>query len=65
MELGFPLRIKGKGGYSATLVAVQPLLDGEFAAIYRYPGGPCVHFVTSFSYMRKGAHDIVLPLLCN
>ena len=44
-EVGYPLRIKGNGGYSATLVDVQPLLDGEFAAIYRYPGGPCVHFL--------------------
>lgn len=40
---GYPLRIKGNGGYSATLVGVQPLLDGDYEAVYRYPGGECVH----------------------
>lgn len=40
---GYPLRIKGNDGYSATLVGVQPLLDGDYEALYRYPGGICVH----------------------
>lgn len=40
---GYPLRIKGNDGYSATLVGVQPLLDGDYEALYRYPGGDCVH----------------------
>jgi len=40
---GYPLRIKGNDGYSATLVGVQPLLDGDYEAVYRYPGGECVH----------------------
>lgn len=40
---GYPLRIKGNGGYTATLVDVQPLLDGDYEAVYRYPGGECVH----------------------
>ena len=40
---GYPLRIKGNGGYTATLVDVQPLLDGDYEAVYRYPGGDCVH----------------------
>ena len=40
---GYPLRIKDNGGYTATLVDVQPLLDGDYEAVYRYPGGECVH----------------------
>ena len=40
---GYPLRIKGNGGYPATLVGIQPLLDGDYEAVYRYPGGDCVH----------------------
>ena len=40
---GYPLRIKGNGGYEATLVSCQPLLDGEYMGIYRYPGGDCCH----------------------
>ena len=40
---GYPLRIKGNGGYEATLVGCQPLLDGEYMGIYRYPGGDCCH----------------------
>lgn len=39
---GYPLRIRGNDGYTATLVGIQPLI-GEHAAIYRYPGGDCVH----------------------
>lgn len=39
---GYPRRIKGNGGYEACLVGVQPLIGGH-AAIYRYPGGDCVH----------------------
>ena len=42
-EDGYPLRIKGNGGYEATLVGCQPLLDGEYMGIYRYPGGDCCH----------------------
>lgn len=40
---GYPLRIKGNDGYEATLCGMQPLLDGEYMAIYRYPGGDCCH----------------------
>ena len=40
---GYPLKIKGNGGYPATLSGIQPLNDGEYKAIYRYPGGPCCH----------------------
>ncbi len=40
---GYPYRIKGNGGYTAVLCGIQPLLDGEYEAIYRYPGGECVH----------------------
>ena len=42
-EQGYPLRIRGNDGYMAILAHIQPLNDGEFAAIYRYPGGYCVH----------------------
>ncbi len=40
---GYPLVIKGNDGYRAVLVDMQPLLNGDFEAIYRYPGGECVH----------------------
>ena len=40
---GYPLRIKGNDGYPATLVGIQPLIDGDYEAVYRYPGGDCVH----------------------
>lgn len=40
---GYPYKIKGNGGYSATLYDIQPLNDGDYMAIYRYPGGLCCH----------------------
>lgn len=40
---GYPLKIKGNGGYSATLVDCQPLFGGDYMGIYRYPGGVCCH----------------------
>lgn len=40
---GYPYRIKGNGGYEAVLCDIQPLNDGDYAAIYRYPGGVCFH----------------------
>lgn len=44
---GYPLRIRGNDGYKATLVGMQPLLDGDWEGIYRYPGGDCVHDLDS------------------
>ena len=40
---GYPLKIIGNGGYKATLIDIQPLNDGDYMAIYRYPGGDCCH----------------------
>lgn len=40
---GWPWKIIGNGGYSATLVGCQPLFDGDYMGIYRYPGGDCCH----------------------
>lgn len=40
---GYPLRIIGNGGYSATLVGCQPLFGGDYIGVYRYPGGDCCH----------------------
>lgn len=40
---GYPYKIKGNGGYEATLYDMQPLFDGDYMAIYRYPGGECCH----------------------
>ena len=42
-KAGYPKKIIGNGGYPATLVNCQPLLDGDFMGIYRYPGGDCCH----------------------
>lgn len=40
---GYPYEIKGNGGYRAVLYDIQPLFDGDYMAIYRYPGGVCCH----------------------
>lgn len=41
---GYPLRIIGNDGYSATLVGIQLLTDGDYEAVYRYgSSGDCVH----------------------
>ena len=40
---GWPLKIIGNGGYPATLVGCQPLFDGDYMGVYRYPGGDCCH----------------------
>lgn len=42
-KAGYPKKIIGNGGFPATLVNCQPLLDGDFMGIYRYPGGDCCH----------------------
>lgn len=40
---GYPLKIIGNDGRKATLIDIQPLNDGDYMAIYRYPGGDCCH----------------------
>lgn len=40
---GYPWKIKGNGGYTAHLVDQQRLTGHDYCAIYRYPGGDCVH----------------------
>lgn len=40
---GYPYKIKGNGGYTAVLCDMQPLNDGDYMAIYRFPGGECCH----------------------
>ena len=40
---GYPYKIKGNGGYTAVLYDMQPLSEGGYVAIYRYPGGECCH----------------------
>lgn len=50
---GYPLRIIGNDGYAATLVGVQPLVDGDHEAIYRYPGGDCCHDLDSIRKWYK------------
>ena len=40
---GYPLKIIGNGGYPATLVDCQPLFEGDYVSIYRYPGCDCCH----------------------
>ena len=42
-KAGYPKKIIGNGGFPATLVNCQPLLDGDFMGIYRYPGGDWCH----------------------
>lgn len=40
---GYPYKIKGNGGYNATLYDMQLLGGSDYMAIYRYPGGVCCH----------------------
>lgn len=40
---GYPYKIKGNCGYTAVLYDIQLLFDGDYMAIYRYPGGVCCH----------------------
>lgn len=43
MNDGYPFKIRGNDGYVATLVDIQPLNNGEYMGIYRYPGGDVCH----------------------
>lgn len=36
---GYPLKIIDCEGYKAILVGCQPLFDGDYCAVYRFPGG--------------------------
>lgn len=49
-ENGYPLKIVGNGGYKATLVGCQPLFDGDYMGIYRYPRGECCHDLEEIKY---------------
>lgn len=40
---GYPRIIIGNDGYRAYLVGMQPLCDGDYMGIYRYPSGECCH----------------------
>lgn len=40
-KYGWPLKIHSRG-YDAYLVGIQPLVDGDAAPIYRWPGGDSV-----------------------
>jgi hypothetical protein len=50
---GYPLKIIGNDGYKAILVGIQPLTDGNFEALYRYPGGVCCHDLDSINKYFK------------
>lgn len=50
---GYPFKIIGNDGYPATLVCCQPLNDGDYMAIYRYPGGDCCHDLDSIKKYFK------------
>ena len=43
IDKGYPYKIIGNDSYIATLSGIQPLCDGEYCAIYRYPGGENCH----------------------
>lgn len=43
VKAGYPRKIRGNDGYVARLVEIQPLLDGEYMGVYRYPGGDVCH----------------------
>lgn len=39
-----PFRIVAHGGYEAVLCGAQPLNDGQYLPIYRFPGGDALVF---------------------
>lgn len=51
-KAGYPYKIKGNSGYEATLYGIQSLLDGDYEAIYRYPGGVCCHSLEDIKYFE-------------
>ena len=52
---GYPLRIKGNDGYEAVLIGCQPLFDGDYIAVYSYPGGECCHDIEEI----KRCHEVI------
>lgn len=50
---GYPYKIIGNDGYPATLVDCQPLNDGDYIAVYRYPGGDACHDLESIRSFFK------------
>lgn len=57
---GYPRRIIGNDGYPATLVDIQPLNDGDYAAIYRYPGGDGVEYLEEINRLvENGTFKII------
>lgn len=40
---GNPYKIRGNDGHKAVLYDMQPLNDGSYMAVCRYPGGECCH----------------------
>lgn len=44
---GYPRKIIGNSGYPAYLYDIQPLFDGDYLAVYQYPGGQAVHDLTT------------------
>lgn len=56
-EAGYPFKIIGNDGYPATLVGIQRLNDGDFEAVYRYPGGDCCHDLQEIQKYFKVVED--------
>ena len=51
-KYGWPLKIHSRG-YDAYLSGVQPLMGGDVAAIYRFPGGESVVFEDEMNPAEK------------
>lgn len=49
---GYPYKIKGNGNFTAVLSDMQPLFNGDYMAIYRYPGGKCCHCLGDMKYFE-------------
>lgn len=59
---GYPKKIIGNGGYTATLVDKQPLNKWEHLGIYQYPGGVCVHSLEEAKSFPQFHDEIVVRL---
>lgn len=57
---GYPRKIRGNDGYVARLVGIQPLFDGEYLGVYRYPGGDACQDLEELEYLvERGVFEIL------
>lgn len=53
---GYPYKILGNDNYPATLYGIQPLTNGDYIAIYRYPRGQAIHSLSDMKHFTIIEH---------